>query len=192
MTPLLLDTSLAALPPIPPEVGEGRQAIMLARFNAQYPGSPHRTSTVDLWAVECRSCGGRLNAFVRYDEFHPEPAPELCRECRSRRGRSYGRRPPDVDTAREWVERVKRKYYEALRAAPYDAAAYNIAYVRAELYDSIDLLSARMREAAGDRARAAYARVVSARALRVRAVNAINRAVGAASKRDKHVAEMLS
>jgi hypothetical protein len=160
-----LDTSLAALPPNTPDIDPDRKAGLLARFDAQYPDSPQRISTVDLWAVECRGCGGRLNVFVRYDEFHPEPARRICDYCRGQRGHRYARWPKreGVEPARKWFAQAKRVYYEALMAARHDDAAYDIPYARAELRDAADLVAARMREEAGDRARAAYASVVAAK-----------------------------
>jgi hypothetical protein len=151
----LLDTSLAALPPIPPDIGENREARFLARLNATTIHAPDRITTVDLWAVECRGrdydgrrCRVWLNVCMRHDEFHPPPAPELCGYCRAMSGHYYSPKGPSIDAAREWLKQAKRNYYEHMVAEAYYGVGDD-AFVRAELHDAIDLLSARIREAAG-------------------------------------------
>lgn len=81
-----LPIDFVSLPPQPPPLGEGRNALLVERWSLRYPGTTHRLSVVDLWAVECAHCHRPLNYAVRYDDLSPaKPAPRRCRECDMRR-----------------------------------------------------------------------------------------------------------
>lgn len=170
----LLDTSFAALPLRPPDIDEGRTASFIARFNTPSVYAPdYRTTTVDFWEVECRGndnngrrCRAWISVYVRHDEFHPEPAPGLCHYCRTKSGRHD---PGDrsIPGARKRLQLAKRDYYEDLRAQAYLGGETSAAvYIRAELYDAIDLLTARIREVAGHPPRTNPSRSASLRATR--------------------------